>query len=228
MKTIGTYIVMLPPDYQTSGKRYPICVILHGSGSSELAHGVLADDFGREDILYVAVRAPHPHPNAPPGQGWTAWTPEEIPENDAAFEENRIGYAEWIFECVRDVQQRYRVQPGKIFIYGHSQGGQFAMTCALLHPEQVASIFDQAGTMPKPASLTSENLARMKEHKVQVHLLHGRDDTVVPPDTSRKLAEKLRESGIDCTLQIVPGEHIPTPGMIQEGKKWIDSEVRVK
>ncbi len=228
MKTIGTYIVMLPSDYQNSTKTYPLCVILHGSGSSELNHGKLADNFGREGVIYLAVRAPHPHPEAPPCQGWTAWAPDMIPDTDAAFEGNRLAYVEWIMDCVRDVQKQYRVQSGKIFIYGHSQGGQFAMTCALLYPERVASIFDESGTMPKTPSLTPENLAKMKEQNVQVHLLHGQDDKTVPPDTSKKLADILHKAGIVCALQMMPGEHVPTPDMIQQVRDWINTEVRAK
>ena len=67
-----------PPDYDSSNRRYPIFVILHGNGSNETSRGQLADDFGREGVIYVAVRAPYPSGgSAGRGQpGYTAWPPE--------------------------------------------------------------------------------------------------------------------------------------------------------
>src|SRR5262245_60532691 len=60
-KTLGFYAVFLPEAYSKSDQRYPLVVILHGSGSTELNHGQLANDFGREQAIYVAPRAPYPH-----------------------------------------------------------------------------------------------------------------------------------------------------------------------
>jgi len=47
MKTVGTYVVLLPPDYQTSGKDYPLCVALHGRGGDELSVARRMDKLGR-------------------------------------------------------------------------------------------------------------------------------------------------------------------------------------
>ena len=36
-------------------------------------------------------------------------------------------------------------------------------------------------------------------------LMHGLDDTIVPPDGSQRFAEKLRESGVPVELILIPG-----------------------
>src|SRR5262249_55022027 len=131
-------------------------------------------------------------------------------------------------QCVRDVQQHYRTLPGKVFIYGHSQGGQFAISSALLHPDQVAGVFDQAGTLPIDFIATPDNIARLKEHDIRVHLLHGQQDTTFPPENSKQLNDLLQKSGVAVTLQFVPGSHTLNPEMVRQIRAWLDTEVRAK
>ncbi|MBI4471956.1 MAG: hypothetical protein HY646_04760, partial [Acidobacteria bacterium] len=136
MRTLGTYIVMLPPDYETSGKDYPLCIILHGSGSTELEHGRIADELGRDGVIYAAVRAPFPALSLIAGTrkpAYTAW-PIEAGRN---FEPARSAYIEWILDVADYVREEFRVRQGKVFLWGHSQGGQFAKMTALLHPDQI-------------------------------------------------------------------------------------------
>ena len=54
---VRRFPVYLPPDYDSEENRdrtWPICVILHGSGSTETAHGSFANTFGRHGVIYVA------------------------------------------------------------------------------------------------------------------------------------------------------------------------------
>src|SRR5262249_7237477 len=122
----------------------------------------------------------------------------------------------------------YRAKPGKFFIYGHSQGGQFAMACALLHPNQIASIFVQAGSLPKEPFVTAENLAKMKAEKVRVQMIHGETDPMVSPDDSKLMNETFQKAGIECSLKIIPGGHTITGESVKITKAWMDAEVRGK
>ena len=82
MRSMGSYIVVLPPDYETSGRDYPICVILHGNGSTELNHGKMSDRWERRaGVIYVTVRAPYPHIGviaSTDKPGYTAWLPDAV------------------------------------------------------------------------------------------------------------------------------------------------------
>jgi predicted esterase len=226
MRTVGTYVVALPPDYATSGKEYPICVILHGSGSSELRHGSLADSLGRD--IYIAPRAPYPHIDImhDGGVGWTAWSPDQIDTNDPAYNDVTSNYVEWIFTCIHDVQSNFRAKKGKVFIYGHSQGGHFADLCALIHPEEVAAYLAQAGPRPTKPFLSTENLRRMKAEGVRASLLHGEDDAVVRPEESKSYAEALKTAGVEYSLTMVEGDHGFNAAIFKHLKQWIANEVR--
>ncbi len=106
-KTIGTYIVLLPPDYDSTIRSYPACLILHGSGSTELAHGRLADAIGREGVIYVVPRALYPHGSVftSTGElGYTAWPADDIDSTDALYARPAPMYAEWIMQCLDDAR----------------------------------------------------------------------------------------------------------------------------
>ncbi|MBC8144013.1 MAG: hypothetical protein H7X80_00430, partial [bacterium] len=116
MKSRGTYIVMLPPDYETSSTKYPICVILHGSGSTDIAHGRVSDSMGRDGVIYIAPRAPFPHAGvvSTGAMGWTSSPPDDLPESDPNRAHVVTDYVNWIFTCVDEVKKKYRALDGKV------------------------------------------------------------------------------------------------------------------
>lgn len=230
MRSRGTYIVMLPPDYGTSTRQYPICVILHGSGSSELAHGRLADTMGREGVIYVAPRAPYVHPDvvASASMGWDSRPPERIDTSNPGYAAAPIDYVDWILTCVDDVQRRYRAQPGKVFVYGHSQGGAYANMVALTHPERVAAYYSQAASYPGPRFVNLENARAMKAQGVRVWLIHGTEDPVVPPNNTIMIDSVLTLAGVEHRLRMVPGDHGFGGAIMPDILAWVDAVVRGK
>jgi predicted esterase len=228
VETVGTYVVMLPPDYATSGKEYPICVILHGNGSTELRHGKLSETFGREGVIYVAPRAPYPNLGVMHGgdDGWTAWPAIDLDENSMLLNKIPLDYVTWVFNCIHDVQSNYRARKGKVFIYGHSEGGHFADLCALIRPNEVESYMAHAGYMPGENLMTKDALRQMKESGVRPYLVHGRQDNVVVPEQSEKLSAAFKEAGIKHTLKIVDGDHGFSEAIRKEVQAWMEEEVR--
>ena len=206
MRTPGAYIVMLPPDYETSNKSYPLCIILHGSGSTEIEHGRIVDELGRDGVIYAAVRAPFAALSVVAGTrkpAFTAWPAEE----GRNFEPARTAYIDWIFDVAEYVRSEFRVRPGKVFLWGHSQGGQFAKMSALFHPDRVASYFSQAGSSVPAEMITEERLAAMKREGVDVWLVHGLSDPSVPASISTAFAERLKAAGITPRLYVQDGDH---------------------
>jgi predicted esterase len=137
-RTVGFYAVFLPPDYAQSKRSYPLVVILHSSGSTELRHGALANDFGRQRAIYVAPRAAHPHDEVfmqHDRPGWTAWPtyPKAWGElGSPGFPTDELKksadakslHIEWIADTIRDARRRYRVTPAPALIYGHSNSAR--------------------------------------------------------------------------------------------------------
>jgi predicted esterase len=225
MLSLGTYIVMPPPDYEESERRYPLCVVLHGNGSNELVHGKIADKLGRNGVIYAVVRAPYSSVGVivSTGQPADSAIPDGVDnsENDPLGTTLRTNYVEWITAVATDVQQNYRIEGGTFFIYGHSQGGQFATLTALLHPDKVSSYFAFASSAVPESFITEERLERLKLEQVKVWLAHGTEDTTVPPDTSLKLAARLTAAGISVKSQLFPGGHSHDEAIIKLSQKWM-------
>ena len=227
MRSVGTYIAALPEDYDGSTRDYTLCVILHGSGSTELAHGRLADALGREDVIYIAPRAPYPHGTSFKGSGelgYTAWPSEKLDSLDPLEEQLPVMYSDWIMQCIDDARIRYRVKREGILLLGHSQGAAFAYITAARHPEQIRSVFAYAGYFPEEFR-SDEYLRGLKENNVHLDIAYGTADNVVAPAESQEIAELLGKWEIAHSLNAYEGVgHGIAPEVRGQMKEWLDRE----
>ena len=226
-QTIGTYVALLPPDYDTAKAPYPVVVILHGSGSSEIGHARAAAFLGREDVIYVCPRALHPHPGVflhAGKEGWTAWPPVEVEKADDAPEPMAL-YADWVMRCVADARKRYRVKGERVSVWGHSQGAAAAMVVSARHPDKVQGCFAYAGYYPEK-HMTDERLAGLAKGKVRVELCHCTNDRVVPPAPTRAMKARLDAGGVSSALHEVEAEHRITEAVEKHSRRWADRYVR--
>lgn len=227
---VGFYAVLTPPGYdapENKQRRYPIVVILHGSGSTELGHGKLSNDFGREDVIYVLPRAPYASAevfieNDKPG--WTAWPhyPELWGDYDSAtFPKAEVEplklseqYTTQIAGDIQDARKRYRANADRVVVFGHSQGAGFAHLLAARYPWLVKAYFAYAGhyasTTEKPEGATyAKALQRSRIEAMYVH--HELDDVVKVSET-RAVDEFLSAKKVKHTTSILPGgNHRVTP-----------------
>lgn len=219
---LGFYGVLTPPDYdapENASRRYPVVVILHGSGSNEVLHGSLADDLGRDGVIYVLPRAPHPSRDqfAAGKEGYTAWPSYPAPWGEygsPAFPRAEVDrlqvhkfYTRWIAESLLDARQRYRVTPSRAVVVGHSQGATFAHLFAADYPALVKAYVAYAG----PSRLTvgaadgARQMASLRNAAVAVFLLHHEGDAVVDVANTKQLDSMMTVHGVKHKTQILPG-----------------------
>lgn len=237
---VGFYAVLTPPGYdapENRKRRYPIVVILHGSGSTELAHGILSKDIGREGVIYVLPRAPYASgevfiENDKPG--WTAWPyyPDQwgaygsdtFPKTEIDALKIAEQYASQIAADIQDARKRYRASADRVVVYGHSQGASFAHLFAALHPNLVKAYFAYAGhykaTTEKPEG--SAHARAIKNNRVAVMLVHHEEDSVVKVDTTRGLDAYLTAHDVPHTTRILPsGSHRNTPEVKELARAFV-------
>lgn len=232
MTSLGTYVAILPSDYATSGKSYPICLILHGNGSNELGHGALADSFGREGVIYVVPRAPYALVEGILETRRGAWTHRpafDVPP-EMGGEKFRL-YVDWIFACAEDARKQYRVVGEKVFIFGHSLGAGMASSCAAQYPGKVAAYFAYAGNYAESTRKMFEEKfgfpASLKKHGVKVVIGHGSKDTDDnATENERATAEWMTKAGVDCRYLEFDNGHGVSKAVVEAVKAWLDAEVR--
>ena len=227
LERMGTYIAMLPPDYEKSKKKYPLVVILHGWGSTELGHGRLSDAWGRDDVIYIAPRYPYAATSIFLGAkkaGYSAYYDgEEVEEKYWAGMMEQV--VNWVFACVDDAKKQYRVKGKKVFIFGHSQGAGLANTCGFMRPERIEAYVAYAGWLDKKFQ-NEKCYKKVAENRVKVFLLHGNEDKRVNPQASIMPAKLLKDAGVDCTLKLVASNHSFSPDVNEYMIYWINKYVR--
>lgn len=91
--------------------------------------------------------------------------------------------------------QSARRHLGKIIAVGYSNGANIAASLLLLRPEVLA------GAVLFRAMVPLEPLATPRLDGTPVLMLSGRHDTMIPADSSQRLAVLLSQAGADVTLE---------------------------
>jgi enterochelin esterase-like enzyme len=162
LKDNRKYAIYLPPDYETSQRRYPVLYLLHGGGDDhtgwvqfgEVQH--IADKAIRDGVATPMIIV---MPDANTGRrGYF---------NDARGEWR---YEDFFFEeFMPFIEKTYRIKADKRYraIAGLSMGGGGSFVYALRHPELFSSAAPlSAATGPVSLEATRANLERMGEKEV--------------------------------------------------------------
>jgi enterochelin esterase-like enzyme len=128
---------------------------------------------------------------------------------------------------VQAVQQRYRIDPDRIFLTGMSNGGIGAWLIGMHHAPLFAGLAPMASGIDDVLFPFLENL-----RETPVYIIHGSQDQVMPVELSRKLARELKNLGYpyiyrehDRTHAMAGGHFFPReelPDLI----KWFDNQRR--
>jgi phospholipase/carboxylesterase len=109
----------------------------------------------------------------------------------------------------------YDLDPGRVFAVGFSNGANIAASLLLLHPGLLA------GAMLLRAMVPFEPETTPDLSETPVYLAAGRSDQIVPPESSERLAELLREAGAEVTLDWQPGGHSINRAEIEAARDWL-------
>jgi phospholipase/carboxylesterase len=109
----------------------------------------------------------------------------------------------------------YDLDPGRVFAVGFSNGANIAASLLLLHPGLLA------GAMLLRAMVPFEPETTPDLSETPVYLAAGQSDQIVPPESSERLAELLREAGAEVTLDWQPGGHSINRAEIEAARDWL-------
>ena len=178
---------------QPSGAPQQLILLFHGMGSKPHAMQALGERLASEfpHALVVAPRAPTPSPNHK-GFQWFAF--DGVTDDNRA---DRVAAALPGFEaCLSHWQRLAGVEASATALVGFSQGAIMSLeSCKRASPfaGRVVAIGGRYATLPANELV-----------EVTVHLLHGKQDTVVPYSNTVVAAHHLRDLGCDVTAEVLP------------------------
>ncbi len=186
------------------GNPSPLYIYLHGRDGTGLAMAQVADRFAQvySQAAHLIPEGFDPSDAAPDGRQW--FSTRDIDEGNRP--ERVIAALPALVAFIRDAQTHFCVTPMATALIGFSQGAILALEAAQAHPALVGRVVAIAGRYARLPDTPPEAV---------IHLVHGKEDTVVPARHSVEAATRLVALGGDVTADIVPGiGHVPHPDLI--------------
>lgn len=118
-------------------------------------------------------------------------------------------------DFVVSAAERYKIDVKKIVAVGYSNGANIAASMLLLRPEVLSAAILFRAMVP----LVPETLPDLSSARVWIGA--GSSDPIVPVSETKKLAELLREAGVDVTIRFFQGGHELTPDDIDLAREWL-------
>jgi poly(3-hydroxybutyrate) depolymerase len=190
---IMPYRLYVPTSY-TPAKPFPLIVALHGLGGTE-------DSFftGYNGVMPTLAEARGYIVAAPLGYrvdgsyGWGLGTPPPDPNTRRVQERSE----EDVMQVLRRVRAQYNVDPGRIYLMGHSMGAIGTWKIAPKYPDIWAALGAFAGS-GAPATLD-------RVRRIPQFVVHGDDDRTVSVEGSRAMVAKMKELGVEVRYLEIPG-----------------------
>jgi predicted peptidase len=172
----GEYQIFLPRTYTESQVRWPLILFLHGGGERGTdiekvkVHGPLKIAAQRSDFPFIVV--------APQVDTTLIWSTARL---DALLD---------------DVQEKYRVDPDRIYVTGLSMGGYGAWHLAMEFPHRFAAL------VPISGGATPSGMCALRH--LPIWVFHGARDDVIKLDRSEELVERLKRCNGNVRFTVYP------------------------
>lgn len=174
----GEYTYGIPDDY-VPWRKSPMIVFLHGGGQNS----------GDGDE-YFPIAWPVGRP-----RGFIVVCPTVLEKIPNGWNNER--HVQYVRTIVREMQQKYNVDPNRLYLWGHSMGGCGAFYIGARCTDLFAAFSPMSGW---PYDWLPEKL-----QKTPVRIVHGDQDKTVPPEGSRRAAQWLKEHGNVYVYDELPG-----------------------
>ena len=123
--------------------------------------------------------------------------------------------AEDLAQFVTRAAAHYQFDPSRVIAAGFSNGANIAAGLLLLHPGTLHAAMLFSAMVP----IVPDPLPKL--HGVKVFMNGGRQDPMVEPANTQKLATLLQQSGADVTLRWTNGGHSLTSEDVDAAAAWI-------
>jgi len=182
-------------------------VLCHGYGGDGKDISVLAINWQRflPDAIFLCPNAPEVCSVNPQGYQWFDLTIEKeevILEKSLIAEEKLNIFLDQVFDNLQ-------LEPINLALVGFSQGCMMSIQVGLKRKKQINCLIGYSGKV-----INQKHLANNINSKPKIFLMHGENDTIVPPTHLLEAKEYLKKRGINAKTKMFKNcEHkIPVEG----------------
>ncbi len=186
----------LPPPQGQTTKR--AVIILHGLGDSAAGIIGLAEVFrpSLPETEFLAPDAPFPCDFSPFGFQWFSandWTSSIVLQGAIKAAEPLNAYIDYVMES-------RGLTPDKVALLGFSQGTMMSLYVAPRRTPAFAGVLGYSGAL-----VGGEELKKERKSSPPIHLVHGKDDDVVPFVSMAKAVDGLRAVNLNVSTEACEG-----------------------
>jgi poly(3-hydroxybutyrate) depolymerase len=157
----------------------PLVVLLHGSGRNGLSLVEKWKELANKEGLILVG------PDSENSRGW------KIPEDGPDF----------VHELIETLKARYKINPRRMYLFGHSAGAGQALYLSLLESEYFAATAVHAGALDKGAGPFMDRAQR----KIPIAIFVGTNDQLFPLPVVRATRDALNDRGFNSELTEIKG-----------------------
>jgi len=179
------YHVQLPPEYHPL-QRYPCVVTLNGAGTSAAQQvSWWSGDFDKNSQIRRGQAA---------RQGYIVIAPQWTKPYQRKYEFSPREHAAVLFS-LRDASRRFSINTDRVFLSGHSMGGDAAWDIGVSHPDLWAGVIPIVANSAKYIHRYTENARGLP-----MYFVGGEKDGGWLHDNGIEFDRYMRYSGYDCTI----------------------------
>ena len=182
-------------------------VLCHGYGGDGKDISVLAMNWQRflPDAIFLAPNAPEICSVNPQGYQWFDLSTEKeeiILEKSLLAEEKLSNFLDQVLD-------HYQLEPKNLALVGFSQGSMISIQVGLKKKKEINCLIGYSGKV-----INQKHLSNNINSKPKILLMHGANDTIVPPTHLLEAKEYLKNCGINTKTKMFKNcEHrIPVEG----------------
>ena len=174
-----TYYLFVP-ELAEQANNPPLLVLLHGSGRNGLSLVEKWKDLANKEGFIIVG------PDALSSDHWS------IPEDGPEF----------IHDLVEALIKQYRVDPRRVYLFGHSAGAVFGLNLAMFESEYFAALAVHAGSWRSKEEYMNIELAK---RKIPIMIIVGDRDNFFSLDSVSSTESALKERQFPIEVKIMKG-----------------------
>lgn len=199
---------------------------LHGLGANGHDFEPIVPELKLPDSLGIKFIFPHA-PMRPVtingGMVMRAWYDVRNPDLRIQEDAESIRASSTIINHYIDNEITAGIPVNRIILAGFSQGGAIALHAGLRYPDKLAGILVLSSYLPLAGSFDTD--VKHPVSGLEIMMLHGEYDPVIPVDAGLTSSQFLQHHGISVDWCSYPMDHAVCLEEIRDIGKWIESRL---